>query len=79
MRYLKAVAVGFVGAVTLALVWGWSALNLPIWWQMWQQRNEGGGVAASVVGSGSILVAAVIGFALGFCWFVRRNAPNRGE
>jgi hypothetical protein len=38
----------------------------PIWWQMWQQRNHGGGTGASMVGSGSVLLAALIGFVLGF-------------
>ena len=35
---------------------------------MWQQRNQGGGIGASSVGSGSILLAALIGFILGFFW-----------
>ncbi|HET9833912.1 MAG TPA: hypothetical protein VFP91_19450 [Vicinamibacterales bacterium] len=77
MLYLKAVGVGIVSALLLAIAWGWAALQLPIWWQMWQQRNQGGGVAGAAVGSGSILLAALIGFVLGFSWIVRRSRIAR--
>jgi len=72
MTYLKATAVGIVAAVIFGAVWTWAALQLPIWWQMWQQRNQGAGVGVSRVDSGSILLAAVIGFILGFSLTVRR-------
>lgn len=72
MIYVKAAAVGIISAVLFAIAWFWAALQLPIWWQMWQQRYQGGGVAASSVGSGSILLAALIGFILGFFWMMRR-------
>jgi hypothetical protein len=44
MTYLKATAVGIVTAVIFGAAWMWAALQLPIWWQMWQQRNQGGRV-----------------------------------
>ena len=72
MTYLKAIAVGIVTAVIFGAGWTWAALQLPIWWQMWQQRNQGAGVGASRVGSGSVLLAALIGFMLGFAWTMRR-------
>ena len=72
MIYLKAAAVGIITAIIFAVVWFSTAILLPIWWQMWQQRNQGGGIGASVVGSGSILLAAIIGFILGFYWILRR-------
>jgi hypothetical protein len=72
MTYLKAIAVGIVTAIIFGAGWTWAALQLPIWWQMWQQRNEGAGVGASSVGSGSVLLAASIGFMLGFSWIMRR-------
>ena len=72
MTYLKATAVGIVTAVIFGAAWMWAALQLPIWWQMWQQRNQGAGVGVSRVDSGSILLAAVIGFILGFSLTVRR-------
>ena len=46
MTYLKATAVGIVTAVIFGAAWMWAALQLPIWWQMWQQRHQGGGTAA---------------------------------
>ena len=76
MIYLKATAAGLVGGLVLAVVWTWAALQLPIWWQMWQQRNQGGGVGASIVGSGSVLLAALIGFVIYFFWIVARR-PSR--
>jgi hypothetical protein len=74
MIYLKATAVGIISAVLLAVAWFWAALQLPVWWQMWQQRNQGAGVGASFVGSGSVLLAALVGFVLGFFWMVRRGS-----
>ena len=75
MTYLKATAVGIITGGLFAVAWLWAALQLPIWWQMWQQRNQGAGTGASSVGSGSVLLAAIIGFILGFYWMVRR-VPN---
>jgi hypothetical protein len=72
MSYLKATAVGIIAAVIFGAVWTWAALQFPMWWQMWQQRNEGVGVGVSRVASDSILLAAVIGFILGFSLTVRR-------
>ena len=73
MLYVKATAVGILAALLFAVVWFWAALQVPMWWQEWQQRNHGGGVAGvSSVGSGSVLLAALIGFVLGFFWVVRR-------
>jgi MFS family permease len=70
--YFKALVVGLGVALVFAAVWAWSAIQLPIWSQMWQQRNDGGGVATSYVDSGSVLLAALIGFVLGFWWILRR-------
>ena len=75
MVHLKATAIGLVTAVIFGAVWLWAALQLPIWWQMWKQRNQGGGAATSNVGSGSVLLVVPIGFALGFFWIVR-SASN---
>lgn len=77
VRYLKATGVGIVVALLFAVVWGWGALQIPIWWQMWQQRHEGGGAAGATVGSDSILLAALVGFVVGFSWIVRRTSRPR--
>ena len=76
MIYLKATAVGIVTALVFGAGWIWAALQIPIWWQMWQARNQGGGIGASSVGSGSVLLAALIGFSVGFFWITRRRVSN---
>jgi hypothetical protein len=70
MAYLKATAVGIVTAIVFGAAWAWAALQLPTWWQMWQ--SPGGGIDTSRVGSGSVLLAALVGFILGFSWMMRR-------
>jgi hypothetical protein len=75
MLYIKATAIGVLSAVILAVAWVAAALWLPIYGQMWLSyiRNEGAGAGASMVGSGSALLAALIGFVCGFAWTVRRH------
>ena len=72
MIYLKATAVGIVTSVIFGAAWIWAALQIPLWWQMWQQRNQGAGIGVSSVGSGSVLLVALIGFILGFSLTLRR-------
>jgi len=72
MIYLKATAVGIGTAVIFGAAWIWAALQIPLWWQMWQQRNQGAGIGVSSVGSGSVLIVALIGFILGFSMTLRR-------
>jgi hypothetical protein len=79
MTYLKAIGAGIVAALLFGAVWAWAALQLPIWWQMWRQRHEFVGFAGSSVNSGSILLAALIGFVLGFAWVVRRASKTRTD
>jgi hypothetical protein len=73
MMYVKAAAIGILSGLLFAVVWVAAALWLPIYGQMFlsQMRNEGG-VAAAYVGSGSAMLAALIGFTAGFSWTVRR-------
>jgi hypothetical protein len=77
--FLKALAVGVVSGLLLAVLWVLAALWLPLYVDMFLSywRNEGGGVGASSVGSGSALSAAIIGFAVGFYWTVRRARHQR--
>jgi len=73
MIYIKATAVGIVSGLVLATVWLFAALWVPLYGKMFlsSMRNEGG-VGAAGVGSGSIMLAALIGFAAGFWWTLRR-------
>jgi hypothetical protein len=72
MIYLRAMAIGVIGALLFAVVWMWVALQLPLYWEMWQHRGQGW-VAASSVGSESVLLAALVGFVLTFVLIVRRG------
>jgi hypothetical protein len=74
MVYIKAAAAGIVGALLAGAAWTWAAIQIPIWWQMCQQRGQGGGIGASWVGSDSILLAALVGFVIGFVRFAKRTA-----
>jgi hypothetical protein len=75
MLFLKVLAVGVASGLLLAVLWVLAALWLPLYvdtlLSYW--RNEGGGVGASSVGSGSALLAAIIGSAAGFYWTIRRT------
>ena len=75
MIYIKATVIGMLSAMILAVVWVVAALWLPVYGQMWlsYMRNEGAGGGGSSVGSGSTLLAAIIGFVCGFVWTVRRH------
>jgi len=72
MVYLKAIAVGVLGGVIFGVVWLAAAMLVPILWQTWWQRGQGSGVGAATVGSGSVLLAALIGFIVTFVWVIRR-------
>jgi hypothetical protein len=47
---------------------------LPVFAPLWISRltNEGGGVSSAYITSGSILVAALVGFLLAAVWAFRR-------
>jgi hypothetical protein len=74
MIYVKATTIGVVSGLLLAALWLFAALWLPVYVQMVlaTMRNEGGFAGASVVGSGSIMLAALIGFVAGFWWTLHR-------
>jgi hypothetical protein len=80
MLYLKATAAGIVSGLLLATVWLLTALWLPVYFEVFLGwlRNEGG-TGASSVGSGSVLLAAIIGFILGFYWTIHRSRSRRRE
>ena len=76
MIYVRAAAVGLVGGIVLAIAWVAAALTLPILAQILQSAGSGG-IGGASVGSGSAAVAALVGFAAGFWWTIRRSrAPK---
>ena len=73
MVYLKTFLVGMGGSVVAVLLWITCALFLPIYLPFLISRITGtGGVGAASIGSGSVLVAALLGFVIGAAWEMRR-------
>ena len=71
--YLKTFLVGIGGSVVAMLLWITCALFLPIYLPFLISRVTGtGGVGAAYIRSGSVLVAALIGFVIGAAWEMRR-------
>ena len=73
MAYLKSLLLGVGGAVIAAVLWLIVALVVPLYGPYLLARLRGtGGVSSGYVSSGSILLAALIGFILAFVWEWRR-------
>ena len=73
MNYLRGVLFGAGGAVIAAVLWVLVAFVLPIVLPMLMSRITGeGGASGAAISSGSVLLAALIGFAAGFYFGVRR-------
>ena len=73
MLYLKTFLVGIGGSVVAMALWINCALFLPIYLPFLIIRMTGtGGVGAASIGSGSVLLAALIGFIIGAAWEMRR-------
>ena len=73
MSYLKGGLFGLVGAVLAAALWLLLAFVLPIVWPMLMARLHGeAGASGASIGSDSIAIAALIGFAIGMVWGLRR-------
>lgn len=63
MIYLKSLLIGTVGAVAAAVSWILVGFVLPIFLPMLVARfRNTGGMSGATIGSGSILLAALIGF-----------------
>jgi hypothetical protein len=73
MPYVKALLTGFGAALAVAVLWILISFILPVFGPMLISRllRRSGGSAASI-GSGSILLAALIGFVIGTWWGVHR-------
>ena len=75
MIYLKSFLFGIVAAVGASALWILAVFVLPILVPFLLSRVTGAGgvgAAAASVSDGSILAAALVGFAAGFYWKVRR-------
>ena len=75
MPLLRSALFGLATAILAVAVWIVVKFVLPIWLPYLFSRfsNDGGiGGSTATISSDSILIAAVIGFALGFFWRSRR-------
>jgi hypothetical protein len=72
MTSLKVSAVGIVAAVLFGAGWLGLHFRSRSGGRCGSSGNQGAGLGASSVGSGSVLLAALIGFILGFTVTVRR-------
>jgi hypothetical protein len=79
MIYLKSVLFGVGGAVLASVLWITATFIVPIFLPYIVARGRrtgtgggsfyvGGGDSSGYVGSGSILIAALIGFIIAFAW-----------
>ena len=77
MRYLAVLGVGLVAAVLTAMLWIVVAFMLPIAMPFLLSRvgldRSGVGSASAVISSGSILLAAMIGFLCGAAWMLLKR------
>jgi hypothetical protein len=75
MIYLKSFLVGVVAAIVASAVWIVVAFVIPVVGPFLLAKLSGdySGGSVAVIGSGSILVAALVGFAVGFAWTLRRG------
>ena len=69
MIYLKSVLFGVGGAVLAAVLWIAVKFLLPIFMPYAISRLRGtGGASGASITSDSILIAALVGFAMAFAW-----------
>jgi hypothetical protein len=77
MRYLTAAGFGVLTAIATAILWIVIRFVLPIAVPVFLSRigatQSGIGGAGAVIGSGSILLAALVGFVGGIAWKLWRR------
>jgi hypothetical protein len=74
MLYVRTVLAGLCGAVIAAALWIFVAFIGPIFLPMLIARiRNTGGASGAVIGSDSILLAALAGFVLAAVWTYRRR------
>ncbi len=73
MNYFRGALFGAGGAAIAVVLWVLVAFVLPVVLPMLVSRiTNQGGASGAAISSNSILLAALIGFAAGFYWAVRR-------
>jgi hypothetical protein len=74
MIYLKSLLLGVAGAISASILWVVIApLVLWTYLQFQAGRTRGaGGLGSASIGSGSVLIAAIIGFVIASAWEWRR-------
>ena len=77
MRYLTAAGFGVLTAIAAAILWIVVRFVFPLAVSIFLSRvgatQSGSGGAFVVIGSGSILLAALLGFVGGFVWMLWRR------
>ena len=80
MVYLKSLLVGLAGAVVAPVLWVIGVFVIPIVFQIAVSRAAGsGGIGAVSMSSNAILVAALVGFVIGFgaaLWYWQSPTPG---
>jgi uncharacterized RDD family membrane protein YckC len=75
MTYLKAIAVGVATALLATVLLFVGMFVLPAWLSMAFSGSGGGAVS---IGSASLALVLIVGFAAGFFWTIRRR-KRRGR
>jgi hypothetical protein len=77
VRYVTAAGFGVLTAIATAMVWIVVGLVFPIVVPLVLSRigatHSGAGVAGSSIGSGSVIMAALLGFVGGLSWMLWRR------
>ena len=69
MIYVKSFLFGIGGAVAASVLWIVVAFVLPFWGPYVIGRLRGtGGMSGASINSGSVLLAALLGFVVAFAW-----------
>lgn len=69
MIYVKSFLFGIAGAVAAAVLWIIVSFVLPMWAPYVIGRLRGtGGMSVGYISSGSVLLAALLGFLVTFAW-----------
>ena len=82
MTYAKAVIVGFAAAFLASVIWVAATFVLPLMLPMLIERlspatTGGVGMSVAYISSGPLVLIAIIGFAAGFTWRLRK--PRRAS